>query len=129
MFNKKISVGITVSLMAVTAAITFVITNNYSLSLFNSKVQSVTEREEIYTKLSELDSFARTKFYKEIDEDYLMECIAKGYIFGLQDNLVCIDDSRQETEMLYTINLFLIAGINFFQYKVRDIYQFFCIFL
>ena len=86
MFNKKISVGITVSLMAVTAAVTFVITNNYSLSLFNSKVQSVTEREEIYTKLSELDSFARTKFYKEIDEDYLMECIAKGYIFGLQDN-------------------------------------------
>ena len=85
MFNKKISIGITISLMAVTAAVTFVLTNNYSLNLFNSKVQSVSEREEIYTKLSELDSFARTKFYKDIDEEHLMEAIARGYVNGLDD--------------------------------------------
>lgn len=83
--NKKISLGITIGLMALSAAVTFIITYNFSLNVFNSKVRSVSEREVIYAKLSEMDKYVRANFISDIDEDMLTNCIMSGYASGLND--------------------------------------------
>lgn len=83
--NKKISLGITIGLMALSAAVTFMITYNFSLNVFNSKVRSVSEREVIYAKLSEMDKYVRANFISDIDEDMLTNCIMSGYASGLND--------------------------------------------
>ncbi|MDE6600250.1 MAG: PDZ domain-containing protein, partial [Oscillospiraceae bacterium] len=83
--NKKISLGITIGLMALAAAVTFIITYNFSLNVFNSKVRSVSEREVIYAKLSEMDKYVRANFISDIDEDMLTNCIMSGYASGLND--------------------------------------------
>ncbi len=83
--NKKISLGIAIGLMALAAAVTFIITYNFSLNVFNSKVRNVSERESIYAKLSEMDSYVRANFFSDIDEDKLTDSIMSGYISGLDD--------------------------------------------
>ena len=83
--NKKISLGITIGLMALAAAVTFIITYNYSLNVFNSKVKSVSEKESIYTQLSEMDKYVRANFFSEIDEDMLINNLMSGYVNGLDD--------------------------------------------
>ncbi|MBP1560590.1 MAG: PDZ domain-containing protein [Oscillospiraceae bacterium] len=83
--NKKISLGIAIGLMALVAAVTFIITYNYSLNVFNSKVKSVSEKEGIYTKLSEMDKYVRANYVNEINEDKLADSIMSGYVAGLDD--------------------------------------------
>ena len=83
--NKKISLGIAIGLMALVAAVTFIITYNFSLNVFNSKVRNVSERESIYAKLSEMDSYVRANFFNEIDEEKLINNIMNGYVSGLDD--------------------------------------------
>lgn len=83
--NKKISLGIAIGLMALAAAVTFIITYNFSLDVFNSKVKSVSEKESAYAKLSEMDKYVRANFISEIDEDMLTNSIMKGYAKGLDD--------------------------------------------
>ena len=83
--NKKISLGITIGLMALAAAVTFIITYNFSLNVFNSKVRSVAEREVIYAKLSEMDKYVRANFISDIDEELLTNSIMSGYASGLDD--------------------------------------------
>ena len=83
--NKKISLGTVIGLMALTAALTFVITSNFSLKMFNEKVRSVSEKESFYNKLSETDSLARTYFVSDINDKDMPDDIVKGYISGLDD--------------------------------------------
>lgn len=83
--NKKISLGVTISLIAITAAITFILTSSFSLQTFNEKVKDVKEKADKYERLDELDTFVRDNFYSEIDETGLMNSIMKGYIAGLDD--------------------------------------------
>ncbi len=83
--NKKISLGIAIGLMALAAAVTFIITYNYSLNIFNSKVKSVSEKESIYIRLSEMDKYVRANYINDIDEDLLNNSIMNGYIAGLDD--------------------------------------------
>lgn len=83
--NKKIPLGIAIGLMALAAAVTFIITYNFSLDTFNSKVRSVSERESIYAQLSEMDRYVRSNFWGTIDEDLLTNSIMTGYVTGLDD--------------------------------------------
>lgn len=83
--NRKIPLGIAIGLMALAAAVTFIITYNFSLDTFNSKVRSVSERESIYAQLSEMDKYVRSNFWGAIDENLLTNSIMTGYITGLDD--------------------------------------------
>ena len=80
--NKKISLGITIGLMALAAAVTFIFTYNFSLNVFNSKVKSVSEKESIYAKISEMDKYVRANFISDIDEAALNNSIMSGYASG-----------------------------------------------
>lgn len=83
---KKVSVGITIGLMAITAAVTFIITSNVTLEMFNEKIKSVNEKQEFYSKLSEIDTYVRTHYISEIDESKLIEGMVSGYISGVGDS-------------------------------------------
>ena len=83
--NKKISLGAAICFMAIAAAATFIITMYYAMNIFNSKVANVAEREELYSKLSEIDKIVRNNYLGDIDEETLMDSVADGYMDGLGD--------------------------------------------
>lgn len=83
--NKKISMGIAICFMAITAAVVFTLTMFFSLGIFNSKISNIEEREQLYKKLSEIDTYVRNQYLGEIDEEVLLDSIADGYMYGLGD--------------------------------------------
>ncbi len=83
--NKKVSLGVTISLIAVACAITFVLTMTVSLNMYNSMVSGIQERENIYNKIREIDSFVRVSSIYDIDEETLTDGIMTGYITGTAD--------------------------------------------
>lgn len=83
--NKKVSLGTAVTLMAIAAALAVAITMVYSIRTFNDKLYNIKEREATYEKLAQIDKIVRSQYYGDINEKYLMDSIAKGYVQGIQD--------------------------------------------
>ncbi len=83
--DKKVSLGLTISIAALVAAITFIMTSFFSLQNFNDKVQAVKEKAEKYERLEALDTYVREHYYTELDEENIMNGILKGYVEGLED--------------------------------------------
>lgn len=85
--NKKISLGITISLIAIGCAITFVLTWTVSLSIYNSKIASSEKFEGVYEKLKEMDAIVRANYIgmSSIKDDQLENAILNGYVAGIGD--------------------------------------------
>ena len=83
--NKKISLGLALSLIAVSMAVTFILTSFFSLQSFNKKVVDVTEKSKKYTSLQTLDGYIRENYYGDIDENKLSDGLLKRYISGIGD--------------------------------------------
>ena len=83
--NRKISLGLAVSLIAIASAVTFILTSFFSLQSFNKKVVDVNEKGKKYNSLQTLDSYVRENYLGDIDENKLSAGILKGYISGLDD--------------------------------------------
>lgn len=83
--NKKISLGLALSLIAIASAVTFILTSFFSLQSFNEKVMDVNEKSKKYNSLQVLDSYVRENYLGDIDENELSDGILKGYISGLND--------------------------------------------
>lgn len=98
--NKKISLGLALSLIAVSIAVTFILTSFFSLQNFNIKVLDVNEKAKKYTALQSLDTIVRDRYYGEINEKSLESGILKGYVEGLDDKY-----SRFLTEEEYLTEL------------------------
>ncbi len=78
--NKKISLGLAIALMAIAAALTFIISTSYSMNIYNDLVADVQQRAQMYTKLEQIDTYVRAYYDGSIDEDALIEALAEGYI-------------------------------------------------
>lgn len=76
--NKKISLGLAVSLIVIASSITFILTYLFSLQSFSKKTEK-------YNALQAVDSYVRENFYGDIDENNINDGILKGYISGLND--------------------------------------------
>ncbi len=86
--NKKVSLGLTISIAALSAAITFIITSFFSLQGFNEKMQAVEEKAEKYERLEALDDYVRNNYYTQLDEEdeeAVINGMLKGYVAGLGD--------------------------------------------
>ncbi|MBE6855228.1 MAG: S41 family peptidase [Ruminococcus sp.] len=83
--NKKISLGLAISLIAIACAITYILTTAFSLNIFNGKISEVTDMAAKYERLDALDAYVREHYYGEIDEEDLTNGILKGYVSGLND--------------------------------------------
>ena len=99
--NKKISVGITLSLMLIASAITFILTSNFTLNTINKKVTNVSEREEIYNKIGDIDTQVKDHFYGTVNQDNVIDAVAKGYMTVLDDKYASYNSvSENETKTL-----------------------------
>jgi carboxyl-terminal processing protease len=83
--NKKISIGIAFAYAAMVAAIAVIITYNYTLGKFNDMLSGISEREQNYTRISELDSYVRGNYVGTPDEKTLLDNILRGYVAGIGD--------------------------------------------
>ncbi|MBP5363167.1 MAG: S41 family peptidase [Ruminococcus sp.] len=83
--NKKISLGLALSLIAVSMAVTFILTSFFSLQSFNKKVVDVNEKSKKYNTLQILDAYIRENYYGEINENKLSDGLMKGYVSGVGD--------------------------------------------
>lgn len=85
---RKISLGATVALMLLSAAVTVSLTYTYAMDRFNEKISDLNEREALYNKLSEIDDQARNRFAGQVDESVLQDAICAGYAAGLSNSNV-----------------------------------------
>lgn len=83
--NKKISLGLALSLVAIASAVTFILTSFFTLQSFNKKIVDVNEKAKKYSSLQSLDAYVRDNYYGEINEAELNDGILKGYASGLGD--------------------------------------------
>ena len=83
--GKKITLGTSLTLIIIAIAITFSLTMVISLRNFNEKVSSITERENMYAKFTEIDDYVRQNYKSHINETRLMDAVASGYLSGIDD--------------------------------------------
>ncbi len=98
--TKKIPIGfaITITLLAMTATVS--VTMLVAMNIFNSTVEAVTERENMFSKLSELDRVVRNNNFAEINEQLLMDALSTGYMVGISDNYARYYTTGQYAEYL-----------------------------
>ena len=85
--NRKISLGIAISLIAIGCAITFVLTWTVSLKIYNSKIASSEKYAGVYEKLKEMDAIVRSNYIGagQIVDESLETAIINGYVSGIGD--------------------------------------------
>lgn len=83
--NKKISLGIAISLVAIGCAITFVLTWTVSLGIYNSKISTSEKYEGVYQKLREIDATVTQNYIGTVNDEQLESSTINGYISGIGD--------------------------------------------
>lgn len=81
--NKKIPLGICVSAVFVSAALAYSVSYTLAMRKFNKVVSYNYEKQQMYSKLSEVDHAIRQEYFGDINEDDLINNICNGYIHGL----------------------------------------------
>ena len=89
--NRKISVGMAVSIVILAMTVTFSITMLVAMRLFDSTVSSVKEKESMYNKIAEVDRYVRSNDYYPIDETTLYDRLTAGYLLGTSTSESRID--------------------------------------
>ncbi|MBP0979774.1 MAG: hypothetical protein J6C55_03950 [Oscillospiraceae bacterium] len=84
--NRKVSVGILIAIVCITCAMTMSITTIVSRRMFNKKVHNISQLETMYNKIAEIDKTIRKNYIEDIDDDYLLDSLARGFIFGIKDD-------------------------------------------
>ena len=102
--NKKVPVGLTVSLMIITAALTVCITMLVSQQVFSGTLSGLSKQRSLFDKLYEIDEKIDANYYGEVDKKKLYDGAAQGYVGGLNDpyaDYKSLEDSKisaQENE-------------------------------
>ncbi len=102
--NKKISLGMSIALMAVAAAVAFAISWVFSTEVFNSKLSSINERQAIYEKITEINKIVRENYNGEVDETELLDNISAGFAFGIGDDYAEYYTAQEYSELKDDMN-------------------------
>lgn len=100
--NKKISLGIAISLVAIGCAITFVLTWTVSLNIYNSKISSSEKYEGVYRKLQEMDVTVRSNYTGIISDEALEISVINGYVAGIGDKYAAYMPAQAYYELQQT---------------------------
>ena len=100
--NKKISLGVAISLVAIGCAITFVLTWAVSLNIYNSKLGNSDKYEGIYAKLREIDAAVRTNYIGNFNEEAIEQGVINGYMTGIGDKYASYMSSSSYYEIKQT---------------------------
>ncbi len=83
--KKKITVSTAVTLVILSVALTISITMLFAMRYFNNQIQSVQQRQSMYTHINDVDKTVR-EHYKDLDEEALRQAITEGYVKGIGDS-------------------------------------------
>ena len=98
--NRKISVGMTVTIVILAMTVTFSITMLMAMRLFDHTVTSVKEKESMYNKVAEVDRYVRANDYYDIDETMLYDRLTAGYLLGTGDKYARYYTAKAYSERL-----------------------------
>ncbi len=127
--NRKISVGMMVTIVILAMTVTFSITMLAAMRLFDSTVTSVKEKESMYNKVAEVDRYVRSNDYYTIDETVLYDRLTAGYLLGTGDKYARYYTANAYAELMNIQNGTLMGigvelGINQSGYaKVTKVYE------
>ena len=102
--NRKISVGMAVTIVILAMTVTFSITMLIAMRLFDSTVSSVKEKESMYNKVAEVDRYVRSNDYYTIDETVLYDRLTAGYLLGTGDKYARYYNATAYTELVNVQN-------------------------
>lgn len=100
--NKRISLGVAISLIAIGCAITFVLTWTVSLNIYNSKISSADQYEGVYEKLREIDAVVKNNYIGSVSEESIESGIINGYVSGIGDKYASYLDANNYYELQQT---------------------------
>lgn len=83
--NKKISLGLALSLIFLSVALAVTITMTVSMKIYNKIIKDVASRSNLYFSVSEIDDLVRENYFGEINENLLTAMMSGGYVEGVGD--------------------------------------------
>ncbi len=102
--NKKISLGVAVSLFILVAALASAITLGVVGNEYNSILKGLPEKIERYEILDELDDVINNNYYGKSEGADLEQAIAQGYVEGLGDKNSLYMTADRYKEYLSEVN-------------------------
>lgn len=86
--NKKVSLGVAIAACLVAAAIAFSAAFMISRSIFNSKLKDLSQKQDMFSQLSDIDSFVRQHYKGDIDEAKLHQAMKDAYAQALDYGVI-----------------------------------------
>ncbi len=85
--NKKVSLGVCISLIIVAVTATFSITMVASQQIYNKIISNISQRSQIYSSVDEINQIISNYYYGTVDDvNVLNAALSEGYINGLGDS-------------------------------------------
>lgn len=83
--NKKISLGLAISLIFLSVALAITMTMVFSLNIYNGIIKDVADRSNLYSTVSEIDDLVRKNYFGELNENFLNTMMSDGFVEGVGD--------------------------------------------
>ena len=83
--NKKISLGLAISLIFLSVALAVTMTMVFSLNIYNGIIKDVADRSNLYSTVSEIDDLVRKNYFGELNENFLNTMVSDGFVEGVGD--------------------------------------------
>lgn len=94
--NKKISMGICISLIIIAITATFAITMVVSKQIYDGIISNISQRSQTYESVDEINKIVSNYFYGSVeDQSRLNAALAEGYVNGLGDGNSLYLDSAE----------------------------------
>lgn len=77
--KKKISLPVVITIALVCATIAFSLAYIIATKSMNAKLTDLSEKQALFSTLSEVDNFVREKSYYDVDEEILTEELCRAY--------------------------------------------------
>lgn len=85
--NKKVSLGICISLIIISIAATFSVTMVASKKIYNGIISNISQRSRMYSSIDEINQIVSNYFYGSTQDSSLLNAsLSDGYINGLGDS-------------------------------------------
>lgn len=96
--NRKISLSMAMTILLVAVTVTFSITMVIAMQMFDNTITSVTEKEAMFSNLSEIDTYVAATEYYDYTMDSVEDQLGVGYLRGVSDRYATFYTARSYTE-------------------------------
>ncbi len=83
--NKKISVGLSLSLIIIAITATFAITMVVSKGIYSNIISDISQRSQTYESVDEISQLISNYYYGSVDDPSINAALSEGYVNGLTE--------------------------------------------